>query len=132
MSIFGYFSKNRSQLRMPRSEAEGDVLSGKLTVEEALRRDAERAPRPAGPTRSPVDFLDPGLRHRLGFDKPWQFGETNPIRVGAARGTHVVGRAVFGPRFHGIPNEPNPKNGHLHGPRGTPTDRLSDSAAPGP
>ena len=70
MSIFGYLSKNRSQLRMPRSEAEGDVLSGKLSVEEALRRDAERAPRPAGPTRSPADPLDPVLRHHLRRDKP--------------------------------------------------------------
>jgi len=58
MSIFGHFDKDRRPLRMPRTMVEGDVLSGKLSVEEAFERDAERTPRPAGPPRPPADDIE--------------------------------------------------------------------------
>ena len=50
---------------------EGDVLTGKLTVAEAIWCDARRAVRPAdGPVAPQPEGYDPVLRHHLRVVKP--------------------------------------------------------------
>ena len=74
MSVHGYFTKRIDHdPRMPRVEEgvpdsagiswQGDVLTGKLSVAEALRR---QAPWPRGPIVAP-DQYDPVLRFHLGL-----------------------------------------------------------------
>jgi hypothetical protein len=79
MSVLGYFCKNRPKTRMPRTEGtdsdtgaryEGDVLTGKFSVDDALRRSAERARRSTGPVPSSMEEPDPVLRQHLHLDEP--------------------------------------------------------------
>ena len=75
MPVRGYFSKrNESDLRMPRVAGDrpdsagvswqGDVLTGKAGVAEALH---EQAPRPRGSVVRPEQY-DPVLRFHLGLE----------------------------------------------------------------
>jgi hypothetical protein len=79
MPISGYFDKNRRELRMPKNggtdpdtgaKYEGDVLEGKLSVEEALRRIALKAARNAARVPRATGALDPVLRSHLRLDEP--------------------------------------------------------------
>ena len=79
MPISGYFDKYRRELRMPKNggadpdtgaKVEGNVLEGKLSVEEALRRVALKAAfAAAGSVPAATGELDPVLRYHLRLDQ---------------------------------------------------------------
>ena len=86
----GYFNKNVPPLRMPRTHGQpdesgirydGDVLTGKISVEEAHARDArqalqaqmnDRERHPAGCYTTPENY-DPVLRYHLRMGNPYYF-----------------------------------------------------------
>ena len=79
MSITAYFGKRRAGLRMPRKDGvdpatglryEGDVLNGKLSVTEAILREALTVRSSAWPAASSDVGYDPVLRSHLRLDEP--------------------------------------------------------------
>ena len=73
MSVTGYFDKHRPELRLPREGVdpatgiryEGDILTPKFTVQEALYGYGNRSARVF-----PPEALDPVLRFHLGIAPP--------------------------------------------------------------
>jgi len=90
MSVLGYFKKRDSGLKMPDSEKqpdslgiryEGELLNGKITLEDALAREKAEQQRHAiqtqirtgvGCVRGPEEY-DPVLRYHLRVGKPYYF-----------------------------------------------------------
>jgi hypothetical protein len=90
MSVLGYFKKRDSGLKMPDSEKqpdslgiryEGELLNGKITVDEALAREKAQQQLAAAQTqirtgvgcvRGPEEY-DPVLRYHLRVGKPYYF-----------------------------------------------------------
>jgi len=90
MSVLAYFKKRDSGLKMPDSDKqpdslgiryEGELLNGKITVDEAFAREKAKQQLHAiqtqirtgvGCVRGPEEY-DPVLRFHLGMEKPYYF-----------------------------------------------------------
>ena len=65
----GYFGPRRFELRMPKSDAAGEVLSGKTSVEMALYLSAIRALKDWSLEFARPEDYDPVLRAHCRFDR---------------------------------------------------------------